>query len=224
MTQANEKPSPTPGEGTEQKATEGKRKSKFREYAEAIAIAVIIALFIRTFVIQPFKIPSGSMIPALEIGDQIMVNKFIYGPKIPFFRNTIFPISDPQRGDIIVFLFPENRSLDYIKRVIAVGGDHVEIKDKKIFINGEHYEDPYGMYTDDGIVPGYTPPRDNMKPLVVPDDAFFVLGDNRDGSSDSRFWGVVEKRDVVGKAFMIYWSWDRDAFRPRWERIFSLLK
>jgi len=201
-----------------------KKKSTLREYAEAIAIAIIIALFIRTFIVHPFKIPSGSMLPTLEIGDQIMVNKFIYGAKLPFLRNTIIPGSIPQRGDIIVFIYPQDKSKDFIKRVIALGGERVEIKDKKIFINGKPYQDGYGVYNDEVIIPGSLRPRDNMKPLVVPPDSLFVMGDNRDDSYDSRFWGVVEQKDIIGKAFIIYWSWDRNDFRPRWNRLFNLLK
>lgn len=201
-----------------------KKKSTFREYAEALAIAFIIALFIRTFIVHPFKIPSESMLPTLEVGDQIMVNKFIYGAKIPFFRNTIIPGSTPQRGDIVVFIYPLDKSKDFIKRVIALGGEEVEIKDKKIFINGELYEDTHGIYTDNVIIPGSSRPRDNMKPLVVPPNALFVMGDNRDDSLDSRFWGVVEQKDIIGKAFIIYWSWDGKTFRPRWDRVFNLLK
>jgi signal peptidase I len=230
MTQSNNTPaSQAPEEDTKKKTdTPGaepvKRKSKFREYAEAIVIAIIIALFIRTFIVHPFKIPSGSMLPTLEIGDQIMVNKFIYGIKIPYFRNTIIPGSSPQRGDIIVFVYPDDRSKDFIKRVIATGGEQIEIRNKKILIDGKPFEDTYGIHTDEVILPGSLRPRDNMDPLVVPDNSLFVLGDNRDDSLDSRFWGVVEERDVVGKAFIIYWSWDGNILRPRWERIFSLLK
>jgi len=200
-----------------------KKKSTLREYAEAIAIAFIIALLIRTFIVHPFKIPSGSMLPTLEIGDQIMVNKFIYGAKLPFLRNTIIPGSIPQRGDIIVFIYPQDKSKDFIKRVIALGGEQVEIKDKKIFIDGKHYQDPYGVYNDKITIPGLRP-RDNMKPLVVPPDSLFVMGDNRDDSYDSRFWGVVEQKDIIGKAFIIYWSWNGNDFRPRWNRIFNLLR
>jgi signal peptidase I len=200
------------------------KKSTFREYAEAIIVAIIIVVIVRTFIVHPFKIPSGSMQPTLEIGDYILVNKFIYGVKIPFSRNTIIPISTPKRGDVIVFIYPGDRSKDYIKRVIALGGEQVEIKDKKIFIDGKLYQDDHGVNTEDYIIPGTLPPRDNMKPFLVPPDSLFVMGDNRDGSLDSRFWGAVGQKDVIGKAFLIYWSWDREAFGPRWSRIFNRLK
>lgn len=183
-----------------------KPKSKLQEYAEAIVIAILIALFIRTFVIQAFKIPSGSMKPTFEIGDHILVNKFIYGIKIPFIRKTLIPISEPKRSDIVVFIYPEDRSKDFIKRVIAVGGDTIEIRNKKIYLNGLPYNDPYGVYTDDFIIPGSIQPRDNFGPITVRPESIFVMGDNRDQSYDSRFWGTVDLKDVMGKAFIIYWS------------------
>ncbi|MCX7635724.1 MAG: signal peptidase I, partial [Syntrophales bacterium] len=131
-----------------------KTKSKVQEYAEAIIIAILIALFIRTFIVQAFKIPSGSMKPTLLIGDHILVNKMSYGIKIPFIRKTIIPVGEPQRGDIVVFIYPEDRSKDFIKRVIAVGGDTIEIRNKKIFLNGQPYADKYGVYVEDMIIPG----------------------------------------------------------------------
>lgn len=199
------------------------KPSKIREYAEAIIIAILIALFIRTFIVQAFKIPSGSMKPTLEIGDHILVNKFIYGVKIPYFRNTLLPFSEPRRGDIVVFIFPQDQSKDFIKRVIAVSGDTVEIKDKKIFINGSPSEDPHGFYTDDIILLKSIQPRDNFGPVTVPPGAIFVMGDNRDQSFDSRWWGFVKLEDVIGKAFIIYWSWDSNHISVRWSRIGHLL-
>jgi len=195
-----------------------KTKSKVQEYAEAIIIAILIALFIRTFIIQAFKIPSGSMMPTFEIGDHILVNKFIYGVKIPFMRTTIIPISEPKRGDIVVFIFPEDRSKDFIKRVIGIGGDTIEIKNKKIYLNGLPYNDTYGVYNDDFILPGSVQPRDNFGPITVRPGSIFVMGDNRDQSYDSRFWGFVELKDVMGKAFIIYWSWDKENYSVRWSR------
>lgn len=198
-------------------------KSKLREYIEAILIAVLIAFFIRTFVIQAFKIPSGSMKPTLEIGDHILVTKFTYGVKIPFIRKTFIPISDPKRDDIVVFIYPVDRSKDFVKRVIGIGGDTVEIRDKKIYINGLPFNDTYGVYTDDMLIPGAAQPRDNFGPLVVPPRSIFVMGDNRDQSYDSRFWGVVNLKDVLGKALIIYWSWNGDDFSIRWNRLGRLL-
>jgi len=198
-------------------------KSKFREYAEAIVIAVLIAFFIRTFIIQAFKIPSGSMKPTLQIGDHILVTKFIYGVKIPIIRKTFVSIGEPKRGDMVVFIYPEDRSKDFVKRVIGIGGDNIEIRNKKIYLNGLPYNDNYGVYTDDMIIPGAAQPRDNFGPVTVPPGSIFVMGDNRDQSYDSRFWGFVDLHDVLGKAFIIYWSWNNDEHNVRWSRLGNLL-
>jgi len=199
-------------------------KSKIREYLEAIVIAIVIAFIIRAFVVQAFKIPSGSMKPTLAIGDHILVNKFIYGIKIPYFRTTLVPITDPKRGDVAVFIYPEDRSKDFIKRVIGIGGDTIEIRNKKIYLNGLPYTDNHGVYTDDFIIPGSIQPRDNFGPVTVPKGYLFVMGDNRDQSYDSRFWGFVPLRDVLGKAFIIYWSWNGDDHNVRWSRFGQLLR
>jgi signal peptidase I len=201
-----------------------KSKSKFVEYAEAIIIAILIAFFIRTFIVQAFKIPSGSMKPTLLIGDHILVNKFIYGVKIPFIRKNLISISEPKRGDVIVFIYPEDRSKDFIKRVIGVGGDTIEIRNKKIFLNGLPFQDTHGVYVDDFIIPGTIQPRDNFGPMTVPKGAVFAMGDNRDQSYDSRFWGVVELKDVLGKAFIMYWSWNREDHNVRWSRLGGLVR
>ncbi len=183
-----------------------KKKSLFREYFEAALIAVILAIFIRTFVVQAFKIPSGSMIPTLHVGDHILVNKFIYGIRLPFVDKTIIPISKPDRGDIIVFIYPVDREKDFIKRVIGLPGEKIKIRNKKIFIDGELFDDPYGVY-EKGIK------RDqHLGPLEIPEDRLFVMGDNRDHSCDSRFWGFVPLDLVKGEAMIIYWSW------PHWRR------
>jgi signal peptidase I len=207
----------------ESSAPREKKKSKIREYIEAIIFAVLIALAITTFVVKTYKIPSGSMKPTLLVGDQIMVNKFIYGVKIPYFRKTIIPIADPQRGDIVVFIFPVDRSKDFIKRVIGLGGDKIEIKNKKIFINSKEHTDSVGVYTDDFIYPASASARDNFGPVTVPPGSIFVMGDNRDESLDSRFWGFVDLKDVEGKAFIIYWSWNKDDYSIRWQRLGNLL-
>jgi signal peptidase I len=183
-------------------------KSQIRENIEAILIAVLLALVIRTFVIQAFKIPSGSMLPTLQIGDHILVSKFIYGVKMPFTGATLIPITDPKPNDIVVFQFPKNPELDYIKRVIAVAGDTVEIRDKKIFINGKPFVDTHGVYKDPLILPAAAAPRDNFGPVTVPAGKIFCMGDNRDNSYDGRFWGFVDLKAVRGKAWAIYWSWD----------------
>ena len=201
-----------------------KSKSKFVEYAEAIIIAILIAFFIRTFIVQAFKIPSGSMKPTLLIGDHILVNKFIYGVKIPFIRKNLISISEPKRGDVIVFIYPEDRSKDFIKRVIGVGGDTIEIRNKKIFLNGLPFQDTHGVYVDDFIIPGTIQPRDNFGPMTVPKGAVFAMGDNRDQSYDSRVWGGVELKDVLGKAFIMYWSWNREDHNVRWSRLGRLVR
>jgi len=201
-----------------------KPKSKVQEYAEAIIIAILIAFFIRTFVVQAFKIPSGSMKPTLLIGDHILVSKFIYGVKIPYFRKTLIPVRDPKRGEIIVFIYPEDRSKDFIKRVVGGGGDTIEIRNKKIFLNGLPYQDNHGVYVDDFILPGSIQPRDNFGPFTVPKGTVFAMGDNRDQSYDSRFWGVVDLKDVLGKAFMLYWSWNGENHSVRWGRLGNLVR
>ncbi len=206
----------------EQVSTERKKKSAIREYTEAIAIAILLALFIRTFVVQAFKIPSGSMLPTLQIGDHLLVNKFIYGIRVPYAGTVLIPIKEPQRGDIIVFRFPLDRSTDYIKRVIGLPGDTVEIRDKRVFINGRQIDDPYAHFTSVTVLPAGASPKDNLGPIAIPQDKLFVLGDNRDNSSDSRFWGFVESRDVLGKAMIIYWSWDIDRPLLSWDRLSSI--
>ncbi|PIP36941.1 MAG: signal peptidase I [Desulfobacterales bacterium CG23_combo_of_CG06-09_8_20_14_all_51_8] len=199
-------------------------KSKLRENAEAIVIAIVLALFIRAFVVQAFKIPSGSMKDTLLIGDHILVNKFIYGVTLPFVGTRIIPVSDPQRGDIIVFRYPEDPDKDFIKRLIAVPGDTVEIRNKKVYVNHQPISADACKYTDPRVLDGDINPRDNLKPLTVPSDGYFVMGDNRDNSYDSRFWGFVSRKAIKGKAFIIYWSWDSEDFGVRWKRIGSILK
>ena len=201
-----------------------KAKSKIREFFEAILTAFLIAAFIISFVVQAFKIPSGSMIPTLLVGDHLFVNKFIYGVKIPYFRKTIIPVTDPKRGDVIVFIYPQDRSKDFIKRVIGTAGDKIEMKNKKLFINEQAYADPYGVYDDQTIYPAEAQPRDNFGSVIVPDNSLFVMGDNRDHSLDSRFWGFVDLKDVQGKAFILYWSWNAEEKNIRWERLAKLIK
>ncbi len=184
------------------------QKSVVREYVEAILIAIMLALFIRSFIVQAFKIPSGSMLPTLQIGDHLLVNKFIYGVKIPMTGKVLIPWKSPEHDDIVVFRFPKDRSIDYIKRVVGIAGDTVEVKNKQLFINGEPISNPHAHFTEKNIMKASAGPRDTMGPVKVPDGHIFVMGDNRDNSYDSRFWGFVPLRDVLGEAFILYWSWD----------------
>ncbi len=196
------------------------KKSTLREYVEAFAIAILLALFIRTFVVQAFKIPSGSMLPTLQIGDHLLVSKFIYGIKVPFSGKTLIPFKSPQRGDVVVFKYPKDRSIDYIKRIVGVSGDTLTIKNKQVYLNNEAIEDPHAHFTSTSIVTGS--PRDNYSPVTIPEGKVFVMGDNRDNSHDSRFWGYVDQQDILGKAFIIYWSWDIDKPLLSFERLASI--
>ena len=204
-----------------------KSKGKIRENIEALLIAVVLALFIRAFVVQAFKIPSGSMKDTLLIGDYILVNKFIYGVKIPFTDITVIPIKNPKRGDIIVFKYPEDPSKDFIKRVVGVAGDTIEIRNKQVFVNGELQTGPYEVHKDAAVYARNDPrgpERDNYGPITVPENKLFMMGDNRDRSNDSRFWGFVDVKAVRGKAFMIYWSWNKEDFGVRWSRLGDMIK
>lgn len=199
------------------------KRSQIREWIESIVIALVLALVIRTFVIQAFKIPSGSMEPTLLIGDHLLVNKFIYGTKIPFTDIRVLPVKEPERGDVIVFIYPIDPDKDFIKRVVGLPGDKVEVIDKKVYINDRPVSDLHAHHADNMVLPKGSEPRDNFGPVTVPSDSFFVMGDNRDRSYDSRFWGFVRKAEIRGKAFIIYWSWDGGRFLPRLSRIGSLI-
>jgi signal peptidase I len=200
-----------------------KKKSLIREYAESIAIAIILALIIRTFLVQAFKIPSGSMEDTLAIGDHLLVSKFIFGTKIPFSDKRVLKLRDPRRGDVIVFEYPEDPSKDFIKRVIGVPGDVVEGKEKKVYVNGKHYENPHEIHKESEIIPKEMNPRDSFGPVTVPENSFFVMGDNRDRSYDSRFWKFVRRDQIKGLAFIKYWSWNHEKFRPRLGSIGNLI-
>lgn len=195
--------------------TKRRKKSTLRETIEAIAIAFLIALVIRTFVIQAFKIPSGSMLQTLQIGDHILVNKFLLGTPvdIPFTNINLFTmpgLRKTQRGDIIVFKYPEDPGRDFIKRVVGVEGDVIESKDKVVFVNGRKLVEPYAQHVDPTIKTREQDRRDNFGPITVPKGSVFVMGDNRDQSYDSRFWGFVDVTKIKGKAVIIYFSWDRE--------------
>jgi signal peptidase I len=205
------------------------KKSFWREWGEALFVAAILALIIRTFVIQAFKIPSGSMEDTLLVGDHLLVNKFVYGLQVPFSDSRILTLRHPQQGDVIVFEFPEDRNKsyfqrrDFIKRVVAVPGDTVEVRDKRVYVNGKLYDIPQEIHKEPGIIPANSNPRDFMAPVEVPPGQYFTMGDNRDRSYDSRFWGFVDESEIKGLAFILYWSWDSDRTRPRWSRIGRLL-
>lgn len=202
------------------------RKSAFRDWTEALVVAAVLALIIRSFVVQAFKIPSGSMEDTLLIGDHLLVNKFIYGLQVPGVDGRLLTIREPRRGDIVVFEFPEDhgksfwKRRDFIKRVVGLPGDTVEIRDKKVYVNGQLHVIPEAVYKDGTLVPGG---RDNMPAVKVPAGHYFMMGDNRDRSYDSRFWGFVSNEEIKGLAFIKYWSWDSDSFRPRWNRIGRLI-
>jgi signal peptidase I len=198
------------------------KKRLIKEYAEAIITALLLALIIRAYIIQAFKIPSGSMIPTLVIGDHILVTKFIYGTKIPFSDKSILVFKQPEKGDIIVFKYPEDPKKDFIKRVVAAGGDTLEERNKIIYVNGKEVTEPYAYHGDSFVRPRGDP-RDNFGPLIVPENKVFVMGDNRDQSFDSRYWGFVDIKAIKGKALIIYWSWD-PGNRLRFNRIGRLVK
>ncbi|MEM7008196.1 MAG: signal peptidase I [Thermodesulfobacteriota bacterium] len=229
-------------------------KSKLRQNIEALAFAIILALIIRTFVFQPFKIPSGSMIPNLLVGDHLLVNKFVYGTKIPFTNIEVFPLEKIKRGDVIVFTYPNNESdpskngLYYIKRVIGLPGDDIDLDGRQLIVNGQSVPLDYiGTYSDERNTQQfdeyeedlfgeehtviYRKGKENTTkgsyiPVTkVPKGYVFVMGDNRDNSQDSRFWGFVPIENIAGKAFIIHWSWDfgnPDLLnKVRWDRILS---
>jgi signal peptidase I len=194
-------------------------KSTVREYAEALGVALLMALVIRTFVVQAFKIPSGSMLPTLQIGDHILVNKFIYGPRleVPLTQWSLGQLPGfrkPRAGDVVVFIYPKERDKDFIKRIVAVAGQTIEVRGTTMKIDGKVVEDPHAHYEK----------RDHVDfgPYTVPEGFVFAMGDNRDESYDSRFWGPVPVGDIKGLAMVIYWSWGGDHW-VRWDRLGHLV-
>jgi signal peptidase I len=190
------------------------KKSTLREYFESIVIAVILALFIRTFIVQAFKIPTGSMEENLLIGDHLLVNKFVFGPTASWLERTLLPIGTVRRDDVIVFKYPEEPDRDFIKRVIGLPGETVEVRQKKVYINGHPLDEPFVHY----LQPASTPSefrevtsfdvRDRYGPVTVPPNQYFVMGDNRDNSQDSRYWGFLPRDYIKGKALIVYWSYE----------------
>jgi signal peptidase I len=259
------------------------RKNTFLEILEAIVIALVLAFVIRTFAVQAFKIPSGSMIPTLLVGDHILVNKFLFGVQLPLISDRILTIRKPARGDVLVFKFPKDHTTDYIKRLVGEPGDRIEIVNEKIYVNGNYWESDPGYFegrgrsswrhsgNDSRFGPIYIPRKGdvvqlakgelliNDKPveipegkiidegnlrdyydvfyaslfspgigprahstselLVIEEDRYFMVGDNRDNSRDGRFWGLVRDSEIRGKAFVIYWSWNRENHGVRWNRV-----
>jgi signal peptidase I len=228
------------------------KKSVVREYFESIVIAVILALFVRTFVVQAFKIPTGSMENNLLIGDHLLVNKFVFGPSATSIERALLPERAIRRGDVIVFKYPEDRERDFIKRVIGLPGETLEVKDKRVYINGTKIDESYVHFLEPpqgsasySEVTSYDL-RERYGPVTIPADKYFVMGDNRDNSQDSRYWGLLPRDDVKGRAVMIYWSYEsetedylqtslgatvKDLFtvgthfftRTRWSRMFRVI-
>jgi signal peptidase I len=227
------------------------KKSTGREYFESIVIAVILALFIRTFVVQAFKIPTGSMENNLLVGDHLLVNKFVFAPTGNAVERALLPTQQIRRGDVIVFKYPEEPERDFIKRVIGLPGETLEMRHKQIYINGSPIDEPYVHFLQppssvDQEVASYDV-RERYGPVTVPPDQYFVMGDNRDNSQDSRYWGFLPRDYVKGKALMVYWSYktDRDEYqetglvatvkglasvvthfftRTRWDRLFHQIR
>ncbi len=192
------------------------KKSTLREYFESIVIAVILALFIRTFVVQAFKIPTGSMENNLLIGDHLLVNKFVFGPAKTGLERALLPVSAIDRREIIVFKYPEDPDRDFIKRVIGLPGETVEVREKKVYINGKALDEPYVHFLQPPAAASELHEvtsfdvRERYGPVTVPPNHYFVMGDNRDNSQDSRYWGFLPRENVKGKALLIYWSYEAE--------------
>jgi signal peptidase I len=226
------------------------KKSVAREYLESIVVAVILALFIRTFVVQAFKIPTGSMETNLLIGDHLLVNKLVYSPSFGSLESSVLAKKEVRRGHVVVFKFPEDPARDFIKRVVGLPGETIEIREKVVYVDGKALEEPYTHFLEPPLRPedpeyGLRSEgiRDNMGPKVVPPGHLFVLGDNRDNSRDSRFWGFLPRDQVKGRALLVYWSyeasreeyhrtgyleWVKDTLaafgKTRWNRFFHLIR
>ena len=194
-----------------------KKRSIVREYVEAALWALVLTLFLRAFVIQAFRIPSESMLQTLLVGDFLFVNKFEYGPKVPFTHTRLPGLRDPKRGDVIVFQFPQNPSMDFIKRLIGTPGDTLEVVGTHVIVNGDTLDEPYARYETQ-------PYHKEQSRMVIPPGELFMMGDNRDNSNDSRYWGPLDMDLVKGHAMFIYWSWDGDKNWPRWNRILRVIR
>lgn len=236
--------------------TDGAKKSVVREYLESLVVALILALFIRTFVVQAFKIPTGSMEQNLLIGDHLLVNKVIYSPSAGGWEDRLLAKREVKRGDVVIFKYPEDPSRDFIKRVVGLPGEEITIRGKTVYIDSKPLEETYTMFIRDREGEGQDIPaslldetrgdviRDDYGPAVVPPGKLFVLGDNRDNSKDSRYWGFLPRDQVKGRALLVYWSyeaskeeygpgratsdWLKDTFsavgRTRWKRFFHMIR
>jgi len=205
--------------GSVQIAANRAPKSTLRAYVESLAIALVLAIVIRGFVLQGFKIPSASMLPTLQTGDHLLINKLRYGLHVPLLGSWLARYAEPQFDDVVVFAFPLDRSQDYVKRVIAVSGERVEIRNKRVFVDDQRRDTEHAFFAEGIDGPPESSLRDNYGPATVPSGHLFVLGDNRDRSHDSRFWGFVPVDEVEGEAMVIYWSWDQQDRWVRWERL-----
>lgn len=232
-----------PGEAEREKEGAAERKEPvIVEWSRAFFPVLLVVLLLRSFLVEPFRIPSASMMPTLLVGDFILVNKFSYGIRLPVVNIKVLEVGAPRRGDVAVFRYPKNPEVDYIKRIVGLPGDRVAYRNKVLYINGERMEqEPLGIYSGYGFggarvsmedlgevehkiltIPDVQNPSGKLSSdegIVVPEGAYFVMGDNRDNSNDSRRWGFVPEENLVGKAFLIWMSWDLLEAPPNWSRI-----
>jgi signal peptidase I len=201
-----------------------KSRSILREYVEAAVWALALTMFLRAFVIQAFRIPSESMRDTLLVGDFLFVNKFEFGPKIPFTHVRLPGLRAPRHGDVIVFQYPQDPSKDFIKRCIATGNQTLEVRNKQVYLDGRPIREPYVIHTDPNTRPAGYDDRDFFGPVTVKPNELFMMGDNRDNSNDSRYWGTLDMDLVKGRAMFLYWSWDAERNWPRWNRIFQIIR
>jgi signal peptidase I len=222
------------------------------ENIKALLIAIVLTLIVKISIVEAYKIPSASMEDTLLVGDFLVANKFVYGARLPFLGVRLPAIRDPRPGDVVIFRWPGDRTTNYIKRCVAIGGQTVEVKDKVLYVDGHKFPEPVHMKFTDPIQPRPSPDqnsRDNWGPYTVPADGFFMMGDNRDNSFDSRFWGPVSRDLILGEALVIHWSWGPDKHSPevsifdplsvprlflynivhfpqrvRWERLFDVVR
>ena len=198
-------------------------KSLLRDYFFSLLWALALAFVIRTFIVQTFEIPSGSMENTLEVGDYLVANKFLYGLRLPWSGERVLTMRAPERGDVVIFKFPVDRSQDFIKRLIGLPGDEVMVRDKQVYVNGAPFTDPHEQHSDPRTLAASASPRDNFGPVRVPQGSYFMMGDNRDHSYDSRFWGFVPQADIVGLAMVKYWSWVPGTWQVRWKNLGTII-